>query len=98
MVEDELFDGISDDEAVRGEKERIRGLYRHAFASTAIGVEVICDILTNLCHFGQVLATPDDVAQYNVGIGILSRLGVVSKGNEREIVVNLLNVIPKKEE
>jgi hypothetical protein len=94
---DELFEGIDDGDAIEKEKERIRGAYRFAFAQTEIGVEVLCDILTNLCHFGQVLETPDDVAQYNVGIGILSRLGVVSKGNEREIVVNLLNVIPKKE-
>lgn len=70
-------------------KDEMGDKYRHAFLSP-IGKDVLFDILQQ-CHFGSSL-DPDNkaqVAEYNVGIFILARCGIL--GSERGIpVVNAL--------
>jgi len=95
MDDGEFFKDISDTPVIEKEKEDIRNKYRFVFTSTDLGVDVLCDILVNLCNFGQYLQSQKEVYEYNVGIGILSRLGISSAGNEKQMVRTLVGMMPK---
>lgn len=72
--------------------------YRLVFQS-AIGQDVLADIL-GLTHFGQTL-NPDNpamIAEYNVGMAILAKMGVFSKGTKGDVVKALMVISPHKEE
>lgn len=97
-MSDEPFKGISDDEFTESEKKRLAGEYKFIFGATDIGFKVLADILINFCHFGCYLTNPDEVAQHNIGVSILSRLGAFSKGNTEKVVKGLINSLPNKEE
>jgi hypothetical protein len=95
----ELFAGLNDGEILeRQAREKLKTKYRFLFTSD-MGIEVLADILCNFCHFGYALENPEEVAQYNVGVYIMGRLGIFEKGEEQDIVRALLNTIPlpKKE-
>jgi len=92
---DELFKDISDTPAIEKEKEDLHTKYQLILASTDAGIDVLCDILVNFCNFGQYLQTQKEVDEYNVGISILSRLGIVSPGNEKRLVRLLVGMMPQ---
>lgn len=97
-MSDELFEGLKDEISAK-EKEMLFGKYRHVFTSQ-FGMDVLADILVELCHFGQELENADQVAQYNLGVYILSRMGVYSKANSLNVIRALASTLPapKKEE
>jgi hypothetical protein len=88
------FELTKDDE--RKLESDIVAKYRLTLLS-GTGMEVLMDILVNFCHFGCYLENEKDVAQYNIGVSILSRCGIISKGNEAEVVKALCSVSPKRE-
>ena len=93
-----LFAGLNDAEILEAQtREKLRTKYKFVFTKSEMATEVLADILCNLCHFGYALENPEEVAQYNVGIYIMGRLGIFSKGNEENLVRALLNTLPKKE-
>jgi hypothetical protein len=93
------FEGIDNIEEIRKEGEQLENVYKAVFISSRSGIEVLADILINFCHYGCFLETPEQIAQYNVGIEILSRLGVIGPAKDKmNLVINLVNSIPKKED
>ena len=79
----------------KGEPDTLEAKYRLTLLSP-LGRQVLSDILIGLCNFGCYLESPEEVAQYNVGIGILSRCGIISAGNREAIIEALCNVMPAK--
>ena len=76
--------------------ETIQAKYRQVFLKTALGRDVLSDILV-LCHFGGSL-DPDNkvqVSEYNVGIAILHRCGVFAEDTFEQVIRALANVVPK---
>ncbi len=75
-----------------------RGKYRLTFNQNPITKEVLGDIL-NICHFGCTLdpGNPAQIGEYNVGVTILAKMGVFSKGTLNEVIEALTNIIPEKE-
>ena len=78
--------------------EAEREKYRKTFTESVMTEEVLGDILT-ICHFGSTLDpdNPAQIGEYNVGVTILAKMGVFSKGTLGEVVKVLTNVIPEKE-
>ena len=71
--------------------------YRWLFSSP-MGREVLADLLTE-CHFGITL-DPDNkvqVAEYNVGVMILTKCGIFGEKNKMDVINSLCNIIPIKE-
>ena len=71
--------------------------YRTVFGK-GFGPEVLGDILRS-CHFGCTL-DPDNlvvVAEHNVAITILAKMGVFSMGTQNAVINALLTVVPEKE-
>ena len=67
--------------------------YRLVSKSDA-GRRMLADILVNFCHFCSYI-DPDDkkaIGEYNVGVAILSRLGLFTAG--KESIVNAIMNIP----
>ena len=73
------------------EENNIREKYLTVFNSE-LGLEILADILINFCHLGCFLNVKDEaeVGQYNVGISILSRMGVFSAGADKTKIINQL--------
>ena len=71
------------------ERKKIINKYRKVLLSP-LGREVLIDILT-MCHFGQTLdsANLHQIAEYNVGVAILAKLGIFAEGT----MMNLLNAM-----
>jgi hypothetical protein len=68
--------------------------YRAIFL-TPMGLEVLADIL-EMCHFGCTL-DPDNkvmVSEHNLGVVILSKCGIFSKGTKDSVIMALATVIP----
>jgi hypothetical protein len=62
-----------------------------------MGLDVLADIL-DMCHFGCTL-DPDNkvmVAEYNVGVAILSKCGIFSQGTKNNVVKALSSVMPEE--
>ncbi len=80
--------------------EDLRPKYRSLFSMTDIGREVLSDILVTFCGFGSYLEANDkeDIGAYNVGVGILSRLGVFTPDVEKKEIVKALLSLPVKGE
>ena len=87
------------DEIEKANKE-LQGKYRHLFVSSEIGLDVLSDILVNFCHFGCFIYDNYDMAQHNVGVSILSRIGLFTPENRKNVMMAMVNAIPtpKKEE
>lgn len=87
--------GIQETEREIYERE-IKDKYRALFGS-GIGIEVLADLLA-LCHFGGSL-DPDNkvmVAEYNVGVMVLARCGVLQSDNFEGVISALLGVRRKR--
>lgn len=70
--------------------------YRTVFGS-AIGQEVLADILVNRLKFGCYLGESlGDIALHNAAIGILNMVGVIAKGNGLEVIKALQTISPKE--
>jgi hypothetical protein len=67
--------------------------YRSILIENSTGREVLSDILTSFCNFGCFLDPGDDkmVGEYNVGISILSRLGIFNGETKPEDVILALS-------
>ena len=63
-----------------------------------IGRDVLADILRT-CHFGATLdmTNPHQIAEYNVGIVILKKCGILGHGTMEEVVNQLCTVMPVTE-
>jgi hypothetical protein len=74
--------------------------YRTVFGG-ALGQEVLADILS-MTHFGNTLNPENQaqIAEYNVGIAILAKMGIFSIGTKNQVVKALGAVTPneKKED
>lgn len=68
--------------------------YRAVFGNV-MGQEVLADILS-MTHFGNTLNpdNPAQIAEHNVGIAILAKMGVFSKETKRDVVKALAAIIP----
>lgn len=69
--------------------------YRLLFG-TSLGQDILSDILS-LTHFGETL-NPDNpamIAEYNVGVAILAKMGVFSFGTKGDVIKALQSVTPK---
>ena len=81
--------------------DEIRQKYFHTFSSP-LGREVLIDILKD-CHFGCTL-DPDNkaqIAEYNVGVTLLAKLGIFGPDREIPVINSLFNSLTsgtKKEE
>jgi hypothetical protein len=66
-----------------------------ALFSSSMGRDVLADILT-MTHFGCTLNpdNPVQVAEYNVGIAILSRMGVFCGASKEDVIKHLIKSIP----
>ena len=77
--------------------EGVKNKFSFLFASTPVGLEVLGNILVNLCFFGKHL-DPNNAAQigaYNVGVDLLLMCKVFD--NKRMIdVINGLFIGPKE--
>ena len=72
--------------------------YKYLFSSP-MGREVLADILAE-CHFGTTL-NPDNkvqIAEYNVGIMILAKCGILGPITRTDVINALCNVTPKTKE
>jgi hypothetical protein len=100
-MSDELFEALNErNSELANEMKEIEGKYRHVFTSSTIGLEVLSDILVTFCHFGCFLDDAYQMAQHNVGVSILSRIGIFRSENRINVVMAMVNAIPtpKKEE
>ncbi len=71
--------------------------YRMVFGN-AVGREVLADILS-MTHFGQTLNPENQaqVAEYNVGMAIMAKTGVFSKGTKLDVINALSGITPKED-
>jgi hypothetical protein len=94
MPED--FDLVQQETEAEKYEREIKDKYRALFGS-GIGVEVLADILA-LCHFGSTL-DPDNkvqVAEYNVGVSLLARCGILAPDNFESVIHALLGLRRKR--
>lgn len=63
------------------------------------GRRVLADLL-DICHFGCMLnfENPAMIAEYNVGVAVLARLGIFGAKTRDEVINALCTVVPEKEE
>lgn len=84
---------IFESEEMRPGRE-LQDKYRHLFLS-GIGVDVLADLLT-ICHFGSTL-NPDNsiqISEYNVGVAILARCGILGPQTKKAVIRALCSVVP----
>jgi len=74
--------------------EELTAKYRATFLSPT-GMEVLGDILIDLCHFGKTLNNEEMMNQYNIGVGVLARMGVFSEETRFDVLGALSSVAPK---
>lgn len=72
--------------------------YRQVFKNQ-IGKDVLADIL-KMTHFGATLnsANPQQIGEYNVGIAILAKMGILSPETKEDVIRALQTVTPKIKE
>ncbi len=70
--------------------------YRSVFGNS-YGQDVLADILV-LTHFGCFITTEVERIEYNIGMAILSRMGIVSPETKEDVIRALMSVTPKKKE
>lgn len=91
------FEFETEDELKKAEAEQLSEKYRLTFLKDEIGITVLGDILKRLkfgCYLNEALG---DIALNNVSIEILGMLKIIQPGNERNFIMSLANVTPKKE-
>ena len=100
-MSDELFEALNEPkQELADAMKAIEGKYRHVFTSSPLGLDVLADILVSFCHFGCFLDDSYHMAQHNVGVNILSRIGIFSPENRANVIMQMVNALPtpKKEE
>jgi len=82
-------------------ERRLMEKYR-AVLFSPLGIDVLSDILVNLCGFGGYINVEggkdikEEVGAYNVGISILGRLGVCTKETPpSRVIMALSGVMPE---
>ena len=92
---DDLHPKLTEERRVAAEdaRQKTENLYRSVFASSPEGVEVLTDILLNLCHYFSMIGPEDKgkIAQRNVGLAILERL-CLSGLDAKEFIERILSV------
>ena len=70
--------------------------YRTVFIRSQFGLEVLADIMT-MAHFGETLNAdnPHRVGEYNIGIAILAKTGIISKDTKMDVMRALSAITPK---
>ncbi len=73
----------------------LQAKYRLIFCDGGVGEEVLADILTK-CHLGETLnpENPAQIAEYNVGIYVLSMIGAFAQGTRQGVVHALAEIRP----
>jgi hypothetical protein len=91
MPDEEFFEILES-----AKDDGLRDKYRLVFLADA-GMEVLADILVNLCYYGTRLPPDNEaaIARYNVGIDILEKIGV--RETDPRAVVNAILSVPIKE-
>jgi len=74
-------------------REELIYKYRTVFLSP-IGLEVLGDILIGMCHFGQTLDNEHQMDEYNIGVGILAKIGAFSEGTRFDVLSAIASVTP----
>ena len=100
-MSDELFEVLNKEKSeIADVMKEITGKYRYIFTSNPIGLDVLADILVVFCHFGCFLDDSYQMAQHNVGVNILSRIGIFNSENRANVIKQMVNALPtpKKEE
>ncbi len=71
----------------------LQAKYRLIFCDGGVGEEVFADILMK-CHIGETLnpENPAQVAEYNVGIYILSMTGAFAQGTRQDVIRALAGI------
>lgn len=72
--------------------------YRAVFFGSPMGLEVLGDIL-NDCHYGSTLdmENPHQIAEYNVGVVILAKCGVLGGEVMQDVVRALSTIMPTQQ-
>ena len=67
--------------------DELKAKYRALFLSD-MGQDVLADILVEFCHFGvfHVGGNAEQDGAYNVGISIMSRMGILEPGMDKDLV------------
>lgn len=75
--------------------DEIRAKYRQVFLHSQLGKDVLADIL-KLCKFGCSLDPENlvQVSEYNVGVAILHRLGILAEDTLEDVVRALASIVP----
>ena len=74
--------------------------YRSVLLSP-LGIDVLKDIMVSFCYMGQFheAGNAEQDGAYNVGISIMSRLGIYTPGTDLfQLFAAFTAVVPKKEE
>ncbi len=96
-MSDELFEALNEPKRTVTEMlQEIQGKYRYVFTSSDMGLEVLADILVAFCHFGCFLDDAYQMAQHNVGVNILSRIGIFNPENRKNVIISMVNALPTK--
>jgi len=98
-LNDEMFEDLDRDrremEAATLEMEK---KYRNVLISTSMGIDVLADILVSFCHFGCFIETDYQMAQHNVGVNILARIGIFSPENKENSIRTMVSALPPPKE
>jgi len=96
-MSEEFFEALNKPKADLSDAQReMEGKYRHVFTRDAISLEVLSDILVSFCHFGCYVDDGYQMAQHNVGVNILSRIGIFRPENRKNVLMAMVNAIPQK--
>ncbi|MDD2657202.1 MAG: hypothetical protein PHD04_00890 [Candidatus Pacebacteria bacterium] len=70
--------------------------YRITFGNP-IGMEVLADFL-DTTHFGVTLNpdNPVQIAEYNVGVATMAKLGIFSSGTKEAVIRALMAIVPSE--
>lgn len=86
------FDIPVDDAQVKFNE--ISSKYKNLFFSQ-YGMDVLSDILFE-CHFGCMLnhLNPQEIGEYNIGVAILIKCGILAEDTRRRVIMSLVNYVP----
>ena len=94
--EQDKFQHEIDQEEVRRLLVIEKGKYQKLFASSQLGMYVLGSIVKNYCHFGDELDpnAPIQVAEYNVGIRLLTMVGAFDDKRWTDVFGTLIKPLP----
>lgn len=99
MKEDNFDLTEPEEKVVKSAKDKLQAKYRIAFIG-GIGQDVLNDILLDICHFGLTLdpSNPAMIAEYNVGLAILAKCGILGPLTGEDVIKALCTVAPSRKE